>query len=425
MPGLCVGQRWLRQSQPDEIVVERHMSAAAPTAAAEKRKLSLTGCLRADWLHAVGLLAMHGALAAVSFKVCPDTKVPAGSRLTARLTPSRRVLLGAHRFPSPGDHHEAQAPPQHTAASSPHRVNGKPVLSTEQVRAAVAKGDKSVAPLILRTGNQTSLPVRIGEVSEIMTEQPITQRQTAADARNRPVAAVRRMADRLLWGAATKRGGGQRGLAVGLLMACVAVAAPARTVNNCDISVGTLCNELNLSGAKLSGSNLALSSLKRSDLSDADLSKADLHSANLSFADLRRANLRDALMNDIDLKSADLRAADLRGAKLTDASLDGADLRGADLRGADLRGARLWGAQLNGARLDGAQLQRANLGAAQLGGASFDGADLRGAHFDDANFDGANLRGARIDASTELGRANLKGCIGCPPLTSGKPRPAR
>jgi len=41
-------------------------------------------------------------------------------------------------------------------------VNGKPVSSIEQVRDAVAKGEKSVALLILRDGNKIFVPVRIG-----------------------------------------------------------------------------------------------------------------------------------------------------------------------------------------------------------------------------------------------------------------------
>ena len=41
-------------------------------------------------------------------------------------------------------------------------VNGKPFSSIEQVRDAVAKGEKNVALLILRDGNQIFVPVRIG-----------------------------------------------------------------------------------------------------------------------------------------------------------------------------------------------------------------------------------------------------------------------
>ncbi len=41
-------------------------------------------------------------------------------------------------------------------------VNGKPVASIEQVRDAVAKGEKNVALLILRDGNQIFVPVHIG-----------------------------------------------------------------------------------------------------------------------------------------------------------------------------------------------------------------------------------------------------------------------
>lgn len=119
--------------------------------------------------------------------------------------------------------------------------------------------------------------------------------------------------------------------AVALAGLALSSAALARTVNNCDIRVGTLCHGLNLSAAKLAGS----------DLSHADLSEADLHSANFRSVNLRGAILRDALMYDIDLERADLREADLRGANLVDSTLQDADLRGADLRGADLRGARI------------------------------------------------------------------------------------
>lgn len=41
-------------------------------------------------------------------------------------------------------------------------VNGTPVKSVEQVRAALAKSDKSVALLIMRDGNRIFVPVRIG-----------------------------------------------------------------------------------------------------------------------------------------------------------------------------------------------------------------------------------------------------------------------
>ncbi|MCO5106245.1 MAG: DegQ family serine endoprotease [Burkholderiaceae bacterium] len=41
-------------------------------------------------------------------------------------------------------------------------VNGTPVKSVEQVRAAIAKSDKSVALLIMRDGNRIFVPVRIG-----------------------------------------------------------------------------------------------------------------------------------------------------------------------------------------------------------------------------------------------------------------------
>lgn len=41
-------------------------------------------------------------------------------------------------------------------------VNGTPVKSIEQVRAAVAKSDKSVALLIQRDGNRIFVPVRVG-----------------------------------------------------------------------------------------------------------------------------------------------------------------------------------------------------------------------------------------------------------------------
>jgi serine protease Do len=41
-------------------------------------------------------------------------------------------------------------------------INGKPVTSIAQVRAVVAKSDKSVALLIQRDGNQIYVPVRIG-----------------------------------------------------------------------------------------------------------------------------------------------------------------------------------------------------------------------------------------------------------------------
>ncbi|MCY7308730.1 MAG: pentapeptide repeat-containing protein [Rhodoferax sp.] len=53
-------------------------------------------------------------------------------------------------------------------------------------------------------------------------------------------------------------------------------------------------------------------------------------------------------------------------------------------------------------------------------------ADLRPANLIDASLEGAELPGARIDASTELGRANnVKGRIGCPPANGRKPRPSR
>jgi len=41
-------------------------------------------------------------------------------------------------------------------------INGTPVTSVEQVRAAVARSDKSVALLILREGNRIFVPVRVG-----------------------------------------------------------------------------------------------------------------------------------------------------------------------------------------------------------------------------------------------------------------------
>ncbi|HEY0202319.1 MAG TPA: PDZ domain-containing protein, partial [Burkholderiaceae bacterium] len=41
-------------------------------------------------------------------------------------------------------------------------VNGTPVASAEQVRAVVAKADKSVALLIQREGDKIFVPVRLG-----------------------------------------------------------------------------------------------------------------------------------------------------------------------------------------------------------------------------------------------------------------------
>jgi len=41
-------------------------------------------------------------------------------------------------------------------------VNGQPVTGIEQVRAAVAQADKSVALLIQRDGQQIFVPVRLG-----------------------------------------------------------------------------------------------------------------------------------------------------------------------------------------------------------------------------------------------------------------------
>ena len=95
---------------------------------------------------------------------------------------------------------------------------------------------------------------------------------------------------------------------------------------------------------------------------EAELSGAKLAGSELALSNFMRADLSQADLSQADLHSANFRSANLRGANLRDAMMVDIDLERADLRNAD-------------------------------------------------------LRGARIDASTELGRANVAGCIGCPPRT--------
>jgi uncharacterized protein YjbI with pentapeptide repeats len=80
---------------------------------------------------------------------------------------------------------------------------------------------------------------------------------------------------------------------------------------------------------------------------------------------------------------------------------------------------------LRNVNLPRADLRDAVLYDVDLEQADLRGADLRGTRFEDASLAGANLSGARIDTSTELARANVAGCIGCPPHADESPDEAR
>ncbi len=67
-------------------------------------------------------------------------------------------------------------------------------------------------------------------------------------------------------------------------------------------------------------------------------------------------------------------------------------------------------AELSGAKLAGSELALSNFSCADPIHADLSEADLRGARFEDATL-----------AGTELGRANVEGCIGCSATAGRKP----
>ena len=141
-------------------------------------------------------------------------------------------------------------------------------------------------------------------------------------------------------------------------------------------------------------------------ISDYDLRD---HQIDLRSANLQAFDLQDLCFDQARLQGAQLQGVDLRGAQLRGANLSGAALQRADLRRAQLQEASLSGARLQASLLWWAQLQGANLESARLHGAGLLLAELQRAELRWANLQGASLMNVRLDDSTGLGTADLKG----------------
>lgn len=169
-----------------------------------------------------------------------------------------------------------------------------------------------------------------------------------------------------------------------------------------------------LSGLQLNGARLDESELQGPGLAEAQLQGADLKAARLQGAMLLFARLQGANLMNARLQTADLRRTRLQGAKLTEALLQGADLvearmQGANLLRTQLQGAHLTWAKLHGADLASAQLQKASPINAKLQGANLWETKLQGANLEASRLQGAYLMRVRVDASTSLKAAKLRG----------------
>ncbi|MCJ7874574.1 pentapeptide repeat-containing protein [Phaeobacter sp. J2-8] len=169
-----------------------------------------------------------------------------------------------------------------------------------------------------------------------------------------------------------------------------------------------------LSGLQLNGARLDESELQGPGLAEAQLQGADLKAARLQGAMLLFARLQGANLMNARLQTADLRRTRLQGAKLTEALLQGADLvearmQGANLLRTQLQGAHLTWAKLHGADLASAQLQKASPINAKLQGANLWETKLQGANLEASRLQGAYLMRVRVDASTSLKTAELRG----------------
>lgn len=165
----------------------------------------------------------------------------------------------------------------------------------------------------------------------------------------------------------------------------------------------------NLQGFDLRELNFEKARLSKAQMQGADLSKAQMQGAELSGAQLQGANLRGAQLQGAKLLGAQMQVANLREAQLQGAYLSRAQLQEAFLGGAQMQGAYLDKAQMQGAYLGETQLQGANLSEAQMQGAELSGAQMQRAVLSKALLQGADLSEAKLDRTTILSTASLRG----------------
>lgn len=188
-----------------------------------------------------------------------------------------------------------------------------------------------------------------------------------------------------------------------------------------DITISTIDNPLNLSGALLNGAKLSGSALDGADLGCATAAGnkvcTSLQGVDLTGASLKQASMENALLQGASLSNANLDAADLTGAQLlalmTAEGGDAADISGAFMRNVSLQGADLTGVTANNlnffsastltADASNANLTSARFNNAYLAGANFNGAVLQSTEWNQAVLVGANFTNSDLSRNTTAG----------------------
>ena len=155
---------------------------------------------------------------------------------------------------------------------------------------------------------------------------------------------------------------------------------------------------IDLTGASLSGVNLTEATLTGIQGDGISFAGVIFQDTALNEGSLLRSNWVGSLLNQVDLSGSDLSNADLRNVQVVDSNLTGATMVNVDLRNSLLTQAELMGIDFTGSQIAGANFGRAN-----VEGANFTGCDLLETNFRLARYSGDWNGSSKMDKKIRLG----------------------